>query len=163
MTKTTEFLIANLGGLLGGLYVNKGKEKEKIGVDLSFFIVWVLISIATIAFFAFLVSQSNLVSLKGMNETEKFWIGAKWTTISMVVLFYIIQSTKWIAGNTNTYKFKEDGSSYLMKNVPFISIHSYNEVYDLYSKNDRRKKKEKTLKVERELQEDINKLINKTK
>lgn len=161
MTKTSEYTITNLIGLTGSLYVSK--SANKIVVDFTFLLYWIVISIATMLFFGSLTQNANVEFLKEVSSTNKFMLGIKWSFLFMSILYYVIKIIGWISGHTNRYTFKEGRytKEYKMINVLFIPHKEYDIIYRDYKKKERMSKALDTAKAQSELQKNINNILNK--
>lgn len=166
--KYMEWIQANVFGLFGCLYLpKKGSKASIILIEIAPIVIYTIIAIATISFFATILSCSNLEFVKGLTEVQKYWVGVRYGFVYMFVIYFFINIYRWFTESKTEYQITLDPNTispyascrFKTENFickPFISWKKYNELYNIKFKEEKiienKKREEEQNIVENQLE-----------
>lgn len=166
--KYMEWIQANVFGLFGCLYLpKKGSKANIILIEVAPIVIYTIIAMATISFFATILSCSNLEFVKGLTEVQKYWIGVRYGFVYMFVIYFFINIYRWFTESKTEYQitlYPNIISPYAYSRIktekfickPFISWKKYNELYNIKFKEEKiienKKREEEQNIVENQLE-----------
>lgn len=164
MRRMIDWVVLNLLAVFGNVYISKKDGEcypDRIVIDPSVLIVYILVWTFISVFLGSIFEISNILEMKELTKTEKFWIGANYSMIGYAATYVLGCLFRWLSPDCDS-KYKVNGEARNnYRCVPFISFKEYVNIEKETKKEERQLKQSKNKDELDSLERSLRILINK--